>query len=205
MYVHIYYIYGGDKSAGALLDGVIKTVPIVFGLLGTFTVQKLSRKYDKHHLLLGSIAIMFFAKLGLYVTYYPGQVLLTFATKPFLAFGMSSFWVLVISMRADVADWDEFRFGRRREGMIAALTNWMVKASITLAIAASGYLLEFATGFDVEKGAQSMETLERMKLIYVALPSIAIAITFIIMMKYPLSQKKMAEIRSELERRREAV
>ncbi|MEM6884549.1 MAG: MFS transporter [Verrucomicrobiota bacterium] len=205
MYVHIYYIYGGDKAAGALLDGANKTAPVIFALLGTFCVQKFSKKYDKHKLLLVAIAMMFFAKLGLYVTYYPGQVLLTFATKPLLFFGMSAFWVLILSMRADVADWDELKFGRRREGMLAAITNWMVKASMTLAIAASGLLLELVAGFDVEKGPQSMETLERMKIIYVLLPSAAIAIVFFIMLKYPLGLKKMEEVRAELEKRREAV
>ncbi|MGC6456434.1 MAG: MFS transporter [Coraliomargaritaceae bacterium] len=205
MYVHIYYIYGGDKSAGALLDGINKAAPVVFALLGTFWVQRMSRKYDKHHLLLVAIVILFLAKLGLYVTYYPGQVWLTFATKPFLTFGMSAFWILILSMRADIADWDEYQFGRRREGMIAALTNWMVKVSMTLAIAASGFLLEQVAGFEVDKGAQSMETLERMKFIYVFLPSGAIALVFFIMLKYPLSQKKLAEVRAELETRREAV
>ncbi|MGC6425191.1 MAG: MFS transporter [Lentimonas sp.] len=205
MYVHIYYIYGGDKTKGALLDGINKAAPVIFALLGTFCVQKLSKKFDKHHLLLCSVAIMFIAKLGLYVTYYPGQVLLTFVTKPFLTFGMSAFWILVLSMRADVADWDEYQFGRRREGMIAALTNWMVKVSMTLAIFSSGFLLELVAGFDVEKGGQSMETLERMKLIYVLLPSCAIAVVFFIMLKYPLTQRKMREVRADLEARREAV
>ena len=205
MYVHIYYIYGGDKTKGALLDGINKAAPVIFALLGTFCVQKLSKKYDKHHLLLGSVAIMFVSKIGLYVTYYPGQVLLTFVTKPFLTFGMSAFWILVLSMRADVADWDEHQFGRRREGMIAALTNWMVKVSMTLAIFASGFLLELVAGFDVAKGGQSIETLERMKLIYVLLPSAAIALVFFIMIKYPLTEKKMREVRAELEERRDKV
>ncbi|MBK1880154.1 MFS transporter [Pelagicoccus mobilis] len=204
-YVHIYYIYGGDKAAGAFLDGINRTVPLVFGLLGTFCVQKLSKKYDKHHLLLASVAILFVAKLGLYVTYFPGQILLTLATKPFFAFASSCFWILIISMRADVADWDELCFGRRREGVIAALNNWLVKVSITLAVACSGYLLEFMAGFDVAEGEQSVETLESIKTMYVALPCVALGLAFVILLKYPLSRKKMEEVRAELEQRREAV
>ena len=126
-------------------------------------------------------------------------------TKPFYAFATAGFWVLVISMRADVCDWDEYAFGRRREGMIAAVNNWLVKVAITLAVAASGDILEFGSGFDVEQGAQSIETLERIKLTYVAFPCIATPIVFLILLRYSLSRKKLAEIRQELETRREAV
>ena len=204
-YVHIYYIYGGDKAAGALLDGINRTLPLVFSLLGVFCVNRLSNRYDKHHLLLISVVILFFAKLGLYVTYYPGRVWLTLTTKPFYNFSTAAFWVLVISMRADVADWDEYCFGRRREGVIAAVNTWLAKVAITLAVASSGYLLQFAAGFDVKEAQQSIETLERIKLLYVAIPTVALVIVFIMLLRYPLSRKKMEEIRATLEERREAV
>lgn len=204
-YVHIYYIYGGDVKTGALLDGANRTIPMVFALLGAFVVHVLSDKFDKHHMLLACVATIFLSHLAIYFTYQPGHPYLTLVTKPFYAFATAGFWVLVISMRADVCDWDEYKFGRRREGMIAAVNNWLVKVAITLAVAASGYILQFVSGFDVEQGAQSMETLERIKLTYIAVPCAATLIVFIILLRYSLTRKKLADIRAELETRREAV
>ena len=204
-YVHIYYIYGGDVKTGALLDAANRTIPVLFLLLGAFVVHVLSNRFDKHHMLLACVAIIFFSHLAIYFTYQPGHPYLTLVTKPFYAFATAGFWVLVISMRADVCDWDEYKFGRRREGMIAAVNNWLVKVAITLAVAASGVILQFVSGFDVEQGAQSIETLERIKFTYVAVPCIATLIVFVILLRYSLSRKRLAEIRQELETRREAV
>ena len=50
-----------------------------------------------------------------------------------------------------------------------------------------------------------METLERIKLTYVAFPCVATLIVFVILLRYSLSRKKLAQIRQELETRREAV
>lgn len=204
-YVHIYYIYGGDVKTGALLDAANRTIPVAFLLLGAFVVHVLSDKYDKHHMLLVCVAIIFFSQLAIYFTYQPGHPYLTLVTKPFQAFATAGFWVLVISMRADVCDWDEYQFGSRREGMIAAVNNWLVKVAITLAVAASGYILQFVSGFDIEQGAQSIETLERIKLTYIAVPCVATVIVFVILLQYSLSRKRLADIRAELEERREAV
>ncbi len=204
-YVHIYYIYGGDVQTGALLDAANRTIPVAFALLGAFVVHVLSDRFDKHIMLLACVATIFLSHLAIYFTYQPGHPLLTLVTKPFYAFATAGFWVLVISMRADVCDWDEYNFGLRREGMIAAVNNWLVKVAITLAVAASGYILEFVSGFDVEQGAQSIETLERIKLTYIAVPCAATLIVFLILLRYSLSRDRLAAIRSQLEQRREAV
>ena len=205
-YVHTYYIYGGDTKLGALLTAYNYSIPVVFGLLGTFSVQILSKRYEKHKLLLVAVGIMFFCKLGLFVTYVPGHPYMTLITKPFWAFSMSSFWILILSMRADVADWDEYTFGKRREGMIAAVNNWMVKVAITIAIVLGGVILEHVTGFRVElEGNQAPETLTKLKFYYAAIPSVAVFFVFLILLKYPLTKKKLEDIRTELETRRDAV
>jgi Na+/melibiose symporter-like transporter len=68
--------------------------------------------------------------------------------KPLVAIGECGFWVLILSMRADVCDWDEFKTGSRSEGLIAAITNWCNKIAMTLAIAISGFLLQYVVQFD---------------------------------------------------------
>lgn len=179
---------------------------IVSGLFGAFLVQRLSKRFDKHHLLLGCLAILFLCKLGLYVTYIPGRPLLTFATKPFATLAATGFWILTISMRADVADWDEYVFGRRREGIIAAVGNWFVKVAITLSIVLGGVLLDFVVKFDRDLGGDQLPgTLERMKLFYVLIPASALVILAFIVLRYPLTRERLKEVRAVLEQRRDAV
>jgi len=68
--------------------------------------------------------------------------------KPLVAIGECGFWVLILSMRADVCDWDEYNTGSRSEGLIAAITNWCNKIAMTLAIAISGFALQYVIQFD---------------------------------------------------------
>lgn len=205
-YLHTYYIYGGDIKMGAVLSGYNGTIPVVFSILGAFLVQKLSKRFEKHQLLLVSVAVLFLCKLGLFVTYVPGEPMLTLVTKPFVAMAQTAFWILIISMRADVGDWDEFRFGRRREGMIAAVNNWLVKVAFTVAIVAGGLILEHVCGFDRDLGGdQAPVTLNRMLIAYATIPSVALVLVFGILWRYPLTQMKMARIRTILERRRDPV
>ncbi len=205
-YMGTYYVYGGDIKAGAFLGGYSGVVNVVSGFLGAFLVHWASKRFDKHYLLIACLGILFLCKIGLYFTYYPGQPLLTFVTKPFATLSSTGFWILVISMRADVADWDEYVFGKRREGIIAAVGNWFVKVSITVSIVSGGYLLEHIVKFDAELGGEQLPgVLERMKIIYAVFPAVSLLILAFFAIKYPLSKRRMQRIRVILERRREAV
>ncbi|MDP4694141.1 MAG: MFS transporter, partial [Opitutales bacterium] len=73
---------------------------------------------------------------------------LALSMKPLVAIGEWGFWVLILSMRADVCDWDEYNTGSRSEGLIAAITNWCNKIAMTVAIAISGFVLQYVVQFD---------------------------------------------------------
>ncbi|MDQ8201448.1 MFS transporter [Pelagicoccus sp. SDUM812003] len=206
VHVKTYYIYGGDLKEGAFLFGYDGTLRVVFSFVAAFLIQALSKKFDKKHLILACIATIFICKIGILVTYIPGKPLLTFITKPFLSMGETGFWILILSMRADVADWDEYKFGRRREGLIAAVGNWIAKLSMTAAMALGGIVLQYIAGFDVSLGGnQSPETLSRLIWSYALIPASAAAAMFILMIKYPLTHNMMADVRATLEERRDAV
>lgn len=109
-------------------------------------------------------------------------------------------------MRADVADWDEHEFGRRREGLIAAVGNWIAKLAMTAAMGLGGIVLQYVVGFDVTLGGdQAPGTLDRLIWSYMLIPSAGALTIFILLYKYPLSEEKMAAVRGTLEQRREAV
>jgi GPH family glycoside/pentoside/hexuronide:cation symporter len=204
-FINVYYIYEGQLQEGTILGGIDGTLRFVFSILGAIGIKYLADRVDKHHLLMGCILLLIVTFIGMYFTHIPGRPFLTLTMKPFLAIGEIGFWVLVISMRADVCDWDEHRTGRRREGTIAAADNWTIKLTISLAVLLGGVLLEHFVRFNttLEAGvAQAPGTMDRLLLTYTIPPIIALVICFFILSKYPLTRAKMLEIRKSLEEQR---
>ena len=161
---------------------------------------------DKKPLLIGIMVTLVLATAAWSFTYMPGRPYLTLATRPILNIAGTGFWILLISMRADVADWDEYRTGKRREGVIAALGNWQVKFAITIAAVAGAYLLQSWVGFDAELGVNQAEgTLPRLKWTFVGLQTATAVVVTMIILTYPLTRKRLDEVRRELEQRRDAV
>jgi len=147
-FVNVYYIYGGDVQKGATLGGIDGTLRLGFALGAAAVIGVIGKKVDKHKIMIGSCVILGFAFVGMYFTTIPGRPWLSLSMKPLVAIGECGFWVLILSMRADVCDWDEYNTNTRSEGLIAAITNWCNKIAMTLAIVISGWNLEHIVQFD---------------------------------------------------------
>jgi Na+/melibiose symporter-like transporter len=147
-FVNTYYVYGGSIHSGAKLGAIDGTLRFGFALLGAWVIKKLQNKYDKHHMMMACVVTLLVAFTGIIFTTIPGRPWLTLTMKPLLAFGEVGFWILIMSMRADVCDWDELKCNRRREGLIAAATNWFTKMTIAAAMLMAGLLLESFVRFD---------------------------------------------------------
>ncbi len=114
---------------------------------------------------------------------------------------ISAVWLFIPSMKADTADVDELRTGRRREGSINSFFSWFVKASMTCSAGVSGFVLDLS-GFTSKTTHQLPGVLHQMLWMYLLLPIGIWAIAIVIAGYYPLSRSRMAEIRGELEARR---
>jgi GPH family glycoside/pentoside/hexuronide:cation symporter len=147
-FVNVYYVYGGEIQAGAILGGIDGTLRFFFSIAAAWGIKQLTHRYDKHHMMIACVWMLLITFIGIYFTTLPGRPWLTLVMKPLLAVGEVGFWVLILSMRADVCDWDEHATGKRNEGLIAATMNWVNKMAITLAMVVSGLLLQYVVGFD---------------------------------------------------------
>ncbi|MGJ8639694.1 MAG: MFS transporter [Opitutaceae bacterium] len=147
-YVTVYYIFDGDRLAGTILGGINGTLRVVCSLVAAYVIKRMADRFDKHHLMSGCVVAMLIASVGLYFTIVPGRPLLYLVTQPLVAVGEVGFWILIISMRADVCDYDEYQNHKRREGIISAVTNWFTKSTMTMAALLSGVILQFVVGFD---------------------------------------------------------
>ncbi|MGJ8639590.1 MAG: MFS transporter [Opitutaceae bacterium] len=147
-FVNVYYIYGGDVLRGASLGGIDGTLRFGFALGAALVIGKLTDKVDKHKIMIASVIILIIAFLGMFFTTLPGRPWLSLAFKPLVSIGECGFWVLILSMRADVCDWDEYQTGSRNEGLIAAITNYCNKIAMTVAILVAGLVIDYVVKFD---------------------------------------------------------
>jgi GPH family glycoside/pentoside/hexuronide:cation symporter len=133
---------------GASLGGFDGSLRLLFAIAAAAAISKFTQKVDKHVIMMASVSILIIAFIGIYFTTIPGRPWLSLTMKPLVAIGECGFWVLILSMRADVCDWDEYNTGSRSEGLIAAITNWCNKIAMTLAIAISGFALQYVIQFN---------------------------------------------------------
>jgi len=201
-YVIIYYVCGGDQTAGAKYAGMAGSVGAVCTFAVVAFVTWLATRIGKRHAFFVAIGLSIVGYGLKWVCYNPSHPLLVVVPAPLLAFGLGGLFTLVPSMIADVVDTDELKTHERREGMFGSIFWWMVKLGMAAALAGGGYLLN-ATGFDVDLGgAQTEHTVFLLRLCDAGIPMVASAIAIWAVVRFPITEEKAREVRQELERRR---
>jgi len=118
----------------------------------------------------------------------------------FEASAIAAVYLFLPSMKADIADYDEFHTSRRREGAINAFYSWFWKASLTCAVGLGGWVIQIS-GFDAHHSAQPEAVLQRMRIIYILLPLAIWSFSLLFIARYSLDRSRMGEIRTALENR----
>ena len=147
----------------------------------------------------------FLGSLARWFTYSNEMPELMFLDPLFFSPMFTIFWVVWLSMLGDFCDFDEYKHGKRREGITNAISGWVMKAGSSITFIGIGYLLNW-TGFDVKlEGNQSEETLDQMRMVFVLFPAAMLGVGILLNAIYPLSRARMEKIREELEERRGTV
>lgn len=146
-YIPIFYVFGGDKVAGATLLGINGTVWAITGLLAVFPLNWISPKVGKRNTLIISILLMCTAQLSKIVCYNPNYPYLIIIPTVLLSAGMLFFFTLGSSMVGDICDEDELKTGYRSEGSFYSIFWWFIKMGTALASFVGGALIVF-TLFD---------------------------------------------------------
>ncbi|MDZ4204871.1 MAG: MFS transporter [Bacteroidales bacterium] len=146
-YIPIFYIFGGDKVAGAYLLGINGTIWAVTGVLAVFPLNWISPKLGKRNTLSIAILLMCLAQLSKIVCYNPAYPYLIIIPTMLLSTGMLFFFTLGSSMVGDICDEDDLKTGNRTEGSFYSVFWWFIKMGTALASFVAGALIVF-TMFD---------------------------------------------------------
>ncbi|WP_309382735.1 MFS transporter [Cerasicoccus frondis] len=201
-YVIYYYMFEGDTKAGSTLGAIGANVFSVAAIISIPIMTWCAGRYGKVATIKGLVVLGIVGALSKYLLYnkeWPYLLLLSqFMVAPLAA----GFWTLTTSMKADICDEDELDNGARREGMFGSVGNWITKLTMSCTFILAGWILNY-TGFDVNLGGgQSPETLEKMRILFSVVPATSSILAFFLLAIYPLNEKRMLEIRGELEARR---
>lgn len=140
-YIPIFYVFGGDKVAGAQLLGINGTIWAITGVLAVFPLNWISPKLGKRNTLIISMLLMTLAQLSKIVCYNPEHPYLVIIPTIMLSAGMLFFFTLGSSMVGDICDEDELRTGHRTEGSYYSIYWWFIKLGTAFASFVAGILI----------------------------------------------------------------
>jgi GPH family glycoside/pentoside/hexuronide:cation symporter len=204
LYLTTYYVCKGDLALAGRWNSAMGLAGMGFGLAGIFFFGAIAKRYGKRPAMVTVLAAAAAAFIGDWWFYNPAYPFLQVFASGCVAFTGSGFWIIYGSILADVMDHDELETGQRREGSFSACQSWMSKAGMALGGGASGWILQ-ATGFNSQIGVQSDNVVLVMRILMSGVPVVGLVIALILILRLPLDQKIMGDIRTKLEGRRGVV
>ncbi|MDG2061861.1 MAG: MFS transporter [SAR86 cluster bacterium] len=132
----------------------------------------------------------------------PGDFLWTLPVTTICGFGAGATYVMPHSMKADVIDIDRLETGEDRTALFFAVWSFVMKLGAALGPALALAMLSWS-GFDSTPGAYNgPDQLLGLRLIFGLSTPIFFGATAIIMLFYPITEKKQIEVRKKIEEQR---
>ena len=178
------------------------TVGEISQLVGVVVTVPISEKIGKKATFLSVLSII--TVLSIVVVFLPETpagmwTLMVLQVLICVAIGVNS--PLLWSMFADVADYSEYKNGSASTGLIFSSSSMAQKFGAAFGSAIVLWVL-MAFGYDNAKGAvQTPEAIATIKALISWIPAIGSAAGIFIMALYPLTDRRMKEIRAELKSR----
>jgi len=171
-------------------------------ILGIMLVPFVAVRLGKRTTFVGLFIIALLATLS-YQWLRPEQVKLIIGLQFVGSMMGGPLSVLLWAMYADTADYAEWKRGRRATGLVFSAATMSQKVGWAVGIYFAGRMLT-GTGY-VANVAQTLEVLTGMKSMMGYLPVICGSVALVIFLFYPLNEKRVAQIESDLKARRIAA
>lgn len=183
-----------DKLAGAYM-----TLWLVTNLIGVLLAKPASAKFGKKGTFIGAMIIGFIFSVIFYWV-DPNSVAMIFGLNIIIGLSSGIVLPLIWSMYADIADYSEWKTGRRATGLVFSSSSMSQKMGWTLGGAITGWLLS-AYGFEAN-AEQTIESLKGIRLMISIYPAVGALMAALFLLLYKLSDGFMEKITADLESRR---
>jgi GPH family glycoside/pentoside/hexuronide:cation symporter len=205
VYYFKYYVTGIEfielpwLSSSLTLTTFYLVLGQVFNIVGIIVVTPLSNKFGKKTVYLWAMVFASVFSLAFY-TLGQGNISMMLVLQSLISMCAGSIFPLLWSMYADITDYSEWKTGRRATGLIFSSSSMSQKFGWTIGGALTGWLLGYY-GFKAN-AEQTGFALNGIRLMLSFLPAIGTVLSIAFIAIYPLNEKKMSEISSELAARR---
>jgi GPH family glycoside/pentoside/hexuronide:cation symporter len=209
-YYFDYYVNSGEVSLlGITRDWSSETLLTTYLMsgtaimvLGAVLTKKLTRIIGKAICYWGFLGLSA-AATALYYFLDPDDLNLMFILNFVRSFAMGPVSVLQWAMYTDCADYSEWKTGRRATALIMSASLFSLKMGLAVGSAALTWILAiYGYEANVEQSEESIKGIVLLMSIY---PAIIALFGMVVMVLYPLNNKKMAQIEADLiERRKQA-
>jgi GPH family glycoside/pentoside/hexuronide:cation symporter len=197
LYVNIFHVFGGDKTAAATISGISGTVTAAAAYASIFLATWTATHFGKKTAMLWGLGFGTLGGASMWFTMTPSAPYAQLISAALIGLGLQGCWLMVSSMTADICDLDELQTGLRRKGLFSALVGFVQKAAFALIALAGGVFLSLA-GY-VESAPPGPDVIFRMRVFLVAFMVLGLGAGIAVMSRYPITRERAEETRRLLD------
>lgn len=185
-----------------VLSGLYLALGQAANIIGVIAAAPVSNRIGKRNTYMWAMIIATVLSV-LFYWFDKEDLIWMFVFQALISICAGSIFPLLWSMYADCADYSELKTGNRATGLIFSSSSMSQKFGWAIGSALTGWLLAYF-GFRANE-VQSVEAIHGIKMFLSWLPAVGTVLSVVFISMYPLSEKKMREVTSELEKRRKAI
>jgi len=178
---------------------VFMAILVVSMIFGCIVANSTRKKFEKKSLYIIGMVIFTIGDIGIFFSPYSAINLIIFFTV-LAGIGTGIFYVLLLAMVADTAEYAEWKTGKRAEGITYSLYTFMAKFSAAIGGTSAGTILSMS-GY-IPNAVQTASADFNIRALFTLGPFISGIIAVVIMNFYPLDSASFARIVRDLDKRR---
>ena len=183
-----------------VLSGLYLALGQAANIIGVIAAAPVSNRIGKRNTYMWAMIIATVLSVIFY-WFDKEDLIWMFVFQALISICAGSIFPLLWSMYADCADYSELKTGNRATGLIFSSFSMSQKFGWAIGTAITGWLLGFF-GFQAN-AVQSEEAISGIKMFLSFLPAVGTILSVVFISMYPLTEKKMKDITTELECKRQ--
>lgn len=183
-----------------VLSGLYLALGQAANIIGVIAAAPVSNRIGKRNTYMWAMIIATVLSVIFY-WFDKEDLIWMFVFQALISICAGSIFPLLWSMYADCADYSELKTGNRATGLIFSSSSMSQKFGWAIGTAITGWLLGFF-GFQAN-AVQSEEAISGIKMFLSFLPVVGTILSVVFISMYPLTEKKMKDITTELECKRQ--